>query len=155
MVWYSNLFVTSKSKLSKTVIVGKPIGKPQKQLCNIFDCAVQRKAKHITANTTHPLHSRAWAAPVWLSIQGPKGQAEFIQEAFSSQCHIEHKNDCIRECLWVKIISLVWFIYVTYLLLLAHCTVVCCIFFVFMVRFAMCSICTLAELSLKPKINSH
>ena len=56
--WYGNLSVKSKNKLSKIVnIAGKVISKSQKKLCNIFDSAVHRKAKHITADTSHPLHS--------------------------------------------------------------------------------------------------
>ena len=51
--WYGNLSVKNKNKLSKIVnIAEKVIGKSQKQLCNIFDSAVLRKAKHITADTS-------------------------------------------------------------------------------------------------------
>ncbi len=43
--WYGNLSVKSKNKLYKTVnIAGKGIGKSQKQLCDIFNSAVHRKA---------------------------------------------------------------------------------------------------------------
>ncbi len=55
--WYSSLNVKSKNKLFKIVKIGKIIGKPHKQLCNIFDRAVSRKAKKISGDTSHPLNS--------------------------------------------------------------------------------------------------
>lgn len=47
-----------ENKLSKTVnIAGKVIDKSQKQLFNIFDSAIHRKVKQISADTSHQLHS--------------------------------------------------------------------------------------------------
>ncbi len=68
---YGNLSVKSKNKLSKTVNTAEKVtGESQKQLCNIFDGAAHRKAKHITADTSHPLHSEC---ELDLGPQGPAG----------------------------------------------------------------------------------
>lgn len=98
---------------------GRLTGKSQKRLSNISDRAVHRKAKH-NCRYCKPTTLTVWAAPVWTSSQGPKGQPEHSQAAIYSLCHTDSEH-----LLFYKISS------VTYSLLpahLQHCMflMVCC-----------------------------
>ena len=56
-VWYSNLSVANRNKLTRVVnMAGKIIGKKQNQLCDLYNIATRRKAKAIVSDTSHPLH---------------------------------------------------------------------------------------------------
>lgn len=54
--WFSHLSSKCKTKLNRVVsIASKIVGKPQKQLTNLYTDRLKRKARRIVADATHPL----------------------------------------------------------------------------------------------------
>lgn len=81
--WYDSLSVKSKNTLSKIVnIARKVIGKSQKQLCNIFDSAVQRKGKYIAADTLQPPDSEFILLPSGRQFRAPKARHNIHKKSF-------------------------------------------------------------------------
>ena len=81
--WYGNLNVKNKNKLSKIVkIAGKLTGKPQKQLCDIFDRAVNRKARKISGDASHPLNSAFELLPSGRRYRVPRASRNIYKKSF-------------------------------------------------------------------------
>ena len=55
--WFGHLNCKLKKKLNKIVLMASKIGKPQKQLTQIYIDRMSKKARKITIDSTHPLSS--------------------------------------------------------------------------------------------------
>lgn len=81
--WYGNLNVKDKNKLSKIVnIAGKVIVKSQRQLGDVFDRAVLRKARQISADTLHPLNSEFELLPSGRRFRVPRASRNIYKRSF-------------------------------------------------------------------------
>lgn len=88
------------------------------------------EAKQITADTSQPLHS-AWTAPVWTSIQSPRGQLEHVQEVFYWHTDIKHRMaTSVNTCYFIR--SALWH-YLVYLLSSAHFPLLYVVYFTFII----------------------
>lgn len=81
--WYGNLNVKDKNKLSKIVnTAGKVIGKSQRQLGDVFDKAVLRKARQISTDTLHPLNSEFELLPSGRRFRVPRASRNIYKRSF-------------------------------------------------------------------------
>lgn len=81
--WYGNLNVRQKNKLSSIMkTAGKVVGKPHLQLGELFNGAVVRKARQISGDTLHPLHSQFELLPSGRKFRVPRVSRNIYKKSF-------------------------------------------------------------------------
>lgn len=81
--WYGNLNVMQKKQFSSIVkLAGKVVGKLQRPLCEGFQCAVVRKARQISGDSSHPLHSQFEMLPSGHRFRVPRVSRNIYKKYF-------------------------------------------------------------------------
>ena len=81
--WYGHLAVKERGKLVRTVnIASKLIGNAQRSLATLFDSAIERKARQIFNDSTHPLNPSFQMLPSGRRIRVPLARKNIYKKSF-------------------------------------------------------------------------
>ena len=87
-VWYGNLSVRRKSKLTRIVnTASKAIGRPQAHLSSLFHNATKKAALAVVGDPSHRLHPQFERFPFSLTVKNAHRQEERVQTFIRSLCN--------------------------------------------------------------------
>jgi hypothetical protein len=83
VAWFGNLLVKDRTRLTRVVkLAGKIVGFQQRQLSDLHQLFVKRKAKKIWLDPTHPLHDQFELLPSKRRLRAPLARRNLYKRSF-------------------------------------------------------------------------